>query len=178
MSKKLGVLDAMRIAFTEGTPYAAFHLGVVYLEGWGVRQSDKRAFDWFQASAEAGCSLAYYHLAWAYSTGRGVARNKKLAKKWFARSAATGDSAAQYWLAGELVENGDGKDKAKGLREMHRLSKTDGTAAVFLCSYYLRKHNLTQAKRFAAQAKILDDEHANLWVAEVARAIAARKGAS
>jgi TPR repeat protein len=48
---------------------AYYNLGILYLEGQGVRQDYKEAFRWFQKGAEAGDSSAQTNLGYMYDQG-------------------------------------------------------------------------------------------------------------
>ena len=62
--------------------YAQSLLGAAYLEGFGVSQDNKKAFEWSQKAAEQGHAEAQLNLAVMYNEGRGVAQDSKKTKEW------------------------------------------------------------------------------------------------
>ena len=80
-------------------PFAQYNLGLMYYYGIGIEQNFKKAFYWFQKSAEQGEPLAQYKLAWMYDKGSGVEKNFEKAFYWFQKSAEQGNVYAQNSLA-------------------------------------------------------------------------------
>ena len=58
-------------------------LGIMYLDGLGVEQSDLEAVRWFRASAVQGDATGQYNLAYMYQEGRGVVQSYVTAHMWF-----------------------------------------------------------------------------------------------
>lgn len=61
-----------------GVADATINLGIHYLNGKGVEQNQKRAFELFQKASNQGDVLATCHLAKCYRLGAGVERNEDL----------------------------------------------------------------------------------------------------
>lgn len=53
----------------QGYVEAWFHLGVMYLNGWGVKANPQQALDYFRLAAEMGHILAQYNLAMMHLRG-------------------------------------------------------------------------------------------------------------
>ncbi len=73
---------------------AQCHLGVMYAEGRGVEQNDKKAAEYFRQAAKKGSARAQYHLGIMYAKGQGVEQNVKKALKYLDRAAFKGCTPA------------------------------------------------------------------------------------
>jgi membrane protease YdiL (CAAX protease family) len=93
------VRDTYMPAALEGDPRAEYVVGTSYLQGEGVRQSDKDAFAWFYSAAEQDDPEAEYRLGRLYRDGRGVAQNEREAFNWYYRSAENGNGYAAWGVA-------------------------------------------------------------------------------
>lgn len=161
-------------AWKSGMSFAAFHLGIAYSNGWGVSQNPKRAFRWFKLAANAKIQPAYYHLAMCYYSGEGTKRNLSLAYKWFEAAAASRDWDAEYMLAQNMIDGaGTEKNLVRGMKQMKRLAKLHGEAAVYLCDHFLRRRRFSIAEKYAKLATTLGDPDAPLWADLVNQSIAA-----
>jgi TPR repeat protein len=76
----------------EGDPIAQFNLGLLYLDGHGVPQSDAEAVNWFRRAAEQDYAQAQHNLGAMYGKGQGVKRDFIQAYKWLNICAAKGNS--------------------------------------------------------------------------------------
>lgn len=83
-------IDTLRSYADVGNAIAQYNLGVRYAFGKGIRQDHKKAFEWYQKSANQQNSKAQYNLGVAYSMGEGVRQNKATAKEWFGKSCDNG----------------------------------------------------------------------------------------
>ena len=54
----------------QGSAEAWFHMGVMYLNGWGVKPSQRQALDCFTIAAQVGHVLGMYNLAIMHLNGR------------------------------------------------------------------------------------------------------------
>ncbi len=61
---------------------AQYLLGLLYLEGLGVRKSSERGIDWLKQAAENGSYRAAAELGQIYATGKDVEMNADEAAKW------------------------------------------------------------------------------------------------
>lgn len=57
-------------AMLQGNAEAWFHMGVMYLNGWGVQPSQRQALDCFSIAAQVGHVLGMYNLAVMHLNGR------------------------------------------------------------------------------------------------------------
>jgi len=55
-----------------GDPDAQYALGLLYLEGQGVKKDEKTAAEWFQKATDQGHKEAQKKLSWCYLYGKGV----------------------------------------------------------------------------------------------------------
>jgi len=76
----------------EGSAVAQFNLGLLYLDGRGVPQSDAEAANWFRRAAEQDYPQAQHNLGAMYGKGQGVKRDLVQAYKWLNICAAKGNS--------------------------------------------------------------------------------------
>ncbi len=99
-------------AAKNGEAGAAYGMGILYSEGWGVKKSDTKAFDWFKVAALQGYPAAQYSIGNAYFKGLGIESNIPEAEMWWDMAAHSGHSQAQFNL-GMLLFNSDGPSEAK-----------------------------------------------------------------
>lgn len=84
---------------SNSTAYAdssAKSMGVRYLLGRGVEQSNEKAFYYFNKAAEEGDPFAQNELAYMYAAGKGTSRNYAKALSWYEKAALQGLASAQY----------------------------------------------------------------------------------
>ena len=74
-------------------------------EGWGVKQSDRQAAKWFRKAAGQGHVNAQHNLGVMYEQGLGVEQDYCQAAEWFRKAAGQGDAGAQHNL-GLMYEQG------------------------------------------------------------------------
>ncbi|MEO8302049.1 MAG: tetratricopeptide repeat protein, partial [Rhizomicrobium sp.] len=91
----------------KGNAVAQNNLGILYLDGKGVKQDTSEAVRYLSLSAASGSSLGQNNLGGLYREGKGVARDYGKAAQWFTAAAAQGNSAAMYNL-GLMYEMGQG----------------------------------------------------------------------
>lgn len=83
----------------EGLAQSQNTLGVLYLKGLGVEQSDTEAAKWFQVAATAaGYKRAENNLAMLYADGKGVPQDYVLAYYWLRLAEKTGLKISQSLL--------------------------------------------------------------------------------
>jgi len=82
-----------------GNARAQTELGLAYLDGRGVTQSDANAGRWFEAAAMSGEPIAQYWLATMFEHGRGERADPAAALRWYEASALQGNLKATYKLA-------------------------------------------------------------------------------
>ena len=91
----------------QGVAEAQHNMGVMYHNGYGVRQDYAEAVKWFRRAAAQGYASAQYNLGVMYKNGRGVRQDDTEAVKWFRQAAAQGLAPAPYNL-GWMYANGRG----------------------------------------------------------------------
>ena len=98
--KAEGIEWIRKAAEQKGCSPAPYSLGMYYVEGNGVEQSDTEAFEWFRKGAEAcGRSDAQYQLALCYIEGRGTEQNKEAGIEILRKLAENGFEDAKAKLA-------------------------------------------------------------------------------
>ena len=65
---------------------AKYNLGVMYENGYGVKQDYLKAKEWYEKAATKGNALAYNNLGFLYGNGQGVKQDKRFAKQWFGKA--------------------------------------------------------------------------------------------
>lgn len=83
------------------------NLGVRYLLGRGVQQSDTKAFSYFIIAADDDDAFAQNEVAYMYAAGKGTSQNYAKAFEYYQKAANHGLASAQYNL-GLLYMNGLG----------------------------------------------------------------------
>jgi uncharacterized protein len=66
-----------------GQTSAQFIMGMLYMDGQGVRANPAKGAEMFRRSAEQGHRIGQFFLGMAYIAGRGVPQNFVLAHMWF-----------------------------------------------------------------------------------------------
>ncbi|SVE46259.1 uncharacterized protein METZ01_LOCUS499113 [marine metagenome] len=139
---------------------AQYNLGVMYNNGFGVSQDNKRAAGWYTLAAEQGHAEAQFNLGQMYRQGFGVSQDYKRAAGWFSLAAEQGDANAQFGL-GLMYANGkegvikdyvyahmwlnivasNGSERAGELRDLvaKRMSPAEISAAQDLARECIRK---------------------------------------
>ncbi len=104
----------LKQAAEQGHKKAQYRVGRCYDKGYGVKEDDKQAFQWYLKAAEQGHAKAQYEVGDAYEDGEGTKRDLKLAFQYFTLSAMQGNAEAQIKLSECYLEGkGTKADKAK-----------------------------------------------------------------
>jgi TPR repeat protein len=61
-----------------------------YEKGQGCDQNQTKAVEWYEKSANLGCSHAMHNLGNCYKNGRGVTKDVNQAREWYTKAAAQG----------------------------------------------------------------------------------------
>lgn len=77
----------------QGHAEAQFNLGLMYEQGYGVRQDYQKAVEWYTKAAHQGVAQAQYNLGFKYYYGHGVRQNKSTAKRYFGQACDNGDQS-------------------------------------------------------------------------------------
>jgi uncharacterized protein len=83
------------------------NLGIMYMEGLGVKKDDKEAFELFLEAAQQQHSRAQLRLADMLLEGRGCQRSPSQALEWYLAAAEGGSTVALCAVAG-MFESGVG----------------------------------------------------------------------
>ncbi len=123
-----------------GDARARCALGLLYLRGQGVEQSDAEAARWIRLAADQGLASAQYELARMYEQGRGVPGDEPWeALRWLFAAARQGHALAQLelgrvYLAGKGAEP-DPAEAAKWLEQAAAQGQAE--AQTLLAGLYL-----------------------------------------
>lgn len=74
-----------------GDAEAQYDLGLLYMEGKGVKKDEKAAAGWIQKAADQGHNEATRKLAWCYLYGRGVKQSLTKSVKLSQQASGKGD---------------------------------------------------------------------------------------
>ncbi len=91
----------------KGNPDAQYDIGEMYEKGSGVQTDVKKAFSWYEKSANQGHVKAQFKVAYMYYKGVGVETNISKAHQIMEKPANEGNVRAQFYL-GQMYEKGDG----------------------------------------------------------------------
>ena len=105
------------------------NIGLMYMEGVGVRKDYAAAMGWFRKATDAGSSAGPANVGKLYQFGWGVPLDYGEALRWY-RRAAEGGNVGILMTIGEFLEKGLGgpKDMAAA-REVYRQAAAKGVAA-------------------------------------------------
>ena len=65
---------------------AQYNLGLMYDNGYGVKQDYKKAIEWYEKAVNQGVVDAQHNLGLMYYNGQGVRQDKKRAKEYFGKA--------------------------------------------------------------------------------------------
>lgn len=81
-----------------GDAEAAYGIGMLYGNGFGVDMDDALALKYYGIAAEKGHKEAQFNLAVMHQNGWGMSPNEKLANEWYLKAADQGQTQAQMAL--------------------------------------------------------------------------------
>jgi len=81
-----------------GDAKAAYGMGLLYGNGFGVDMNDELALKYYTIAAEQGDADAAFNLAVMHQNGWGVPANDEIANKWYLVAAEKGNTEAQMSL--------------------------------------------------------------------------------
>lgn len=141
----------------KGDANAQFNLGLLYRNGFGVKQNDREALIWFSQAAQQGLLDAQYNTGLMYMEGRGVATSKIDAFQWWKLAASKGHAGAQHNLAVLYAYGmGTGVDTTKAL-ELWRQSAAQGHKGARKALHHAYTEGLFGLKADLEQAKQWQD---------------------
>ncbi len=105
-----GYIDTLQKKAEFGDTISQFNLGVLYHNGQGVPQDNKKAAEWLRKAADKGDADAELNLFVLYANGQGVPQSNEDAAKWCQLAAEAGNVNAQLILS-TLYKKGQGVPK-------------------------------------------------------------------
>ena len=84
-----------RMAADQGSGFAQYNIGFLYMNGWGVTQNYAEAMRWFRMAADQGITAAESNIGWMVARGEGVTKDCSIARQWLEKAAAAGDASAK-----------------------------------------------------------------------------------
>ena len=104
-------LEQWRVDAEAGSAYAAYRLGVEYLDAQHVERDLEMSARYHQLASELGHPASMFELATMYEDGRGVPPNLETAAEWYVEAARRGFPPAQH-NAATLYEEGVGVEQS------------------------------------------------------------------
>ncbi len=92
-------LKAFGLSAREGNSDAQYQLGIIYMDGLGVRSNAEEAAYWFRKAAQNGHMASQFEIGHCFATGSGVQQDSRIAAEWYWRAAEQGDPDAAFYLA-------------------------------------------------------------------------------
>lgn len=147
------VLKNARPLADNGNANAQYNMGVLYDEGYGVKQDYAKARSWYEKAAAQNYAKAEHNLGIMYQEGHGVSQSSAKAAEWFRRAAEHGEPAAQNNLA-VLYVRGQGveQDLGEAAKWAAKAAEAGNSSA---------KNNLPQIMRNLPQSRI-DGDNVNI----------------
>ncbi|HTD06148.1 tetratricopeptide repeat protein [Undibacterium sp.] len=91
-------LKLFKKAAKKGNSDAQFNLGLMYVNGEGVKRDYDQALRWYEQSAVQGNARAQLNYGRMFAKGLGVSQDYDQARAWYRKSAAQGYPDAEYTL--------------------------------------------------------------------------------
>lgn len=88
----------LRVDAEQGNAVAQTNLGLMYNDGLGVPQDNKKAVWWYRLAADQGYPRAQYYLGTMFEEGHGVPQDYQEAAKSYRQAAVQGYVKAQFKL--------------------------------------------------------------------------------
>lgn len=137
--------ECFQEALDEDDLTAANPMGVLYENGWGVEQNEKKAYELYNLAYKDGDPEAPYLLGRLYYLGRGIEENETKAFSLFKKSIENDDKRANLYL-GELYRRGIPdcieKDLDLALEYLSKVESTqESTAEHIKGLIYLEQNN-------------------------------------
>lgn len=154
------IVACLKRAAHNGSTSAAFILGRLYDEGWGVSVSARTAFRWYKKAADAGLSDAFYFVGSSYHLGHGVRPDGRHAFAWFRRARQSRDLTAAYMEGLCLLEGKGVRRDIRLGRQLLRQTAGQGSmhAMDYLAAFYIKQGRLKVAKAWAEKAVAAGDD--------------------
>ena len=83
-------LDELKTECLASKPEPCNNLGLLYVEGRGVEQDDKKASEYLKIACDFGDAVGCYHLGFLYKEGAGVEKDLSISKSYFKKACDEG----------------------------------------------------------------------------------------
>lgn len=141
----------------QGDPVAQTDLGLMYVHGSQVKQSDTDAVKWFTLAAKQGYARGEMCLGMMYATGHGVKKDDAIAHKWFLAAAEQGMAMAQADAGQDYAEGwGTPKDTVQAYMWLSLAAARNATkvrTGLKALEHSMSPAQIAKAKRLAATWK-------------------------
>jgi len=116
----------------EGYAPAQYQMGLMHLNGWGMKKDPLKAFEFFTLAADQNYPDAQFDLATMYSEGMPIVKDTKKAFELMSKAARKGLASAQFNL-GVMYAQGVGtyKDNKKAFRSYEKAANQNYALAQF-----------------------------------------------
>jgi TPR repeat protein len=150
-----------------GDADAAYGMGLLYGNGFGVDMNDELALKYYGIAAEKGHADAAFNLAVMYQNGWGVPQDDEIANQWYLIAADKGNTEAQMALgryyAMDFLDTYDPVQAYKWFSLAEKLGDYDaGEKRAFVAS----RMTAEQVAEADAQVASWADEHESLLALE------------
>jgi TPR repeat protein len=138
-----------------------FNLGMMYLNGKGVKQDYTEAIRWFTKATEQGYAPATLYIGEIYFSEKSGMRDYVEATKWLTKAAEQGYALAQYKL-GLMYRDGKGveRDYTEAKKWFTKAAEQEYANAQYnLCIMYVDERDYTEAIKWLTKAA----EHNNAY---------------
>jgi uncharacterized protein len=146
-----GAVDNYRTAAEAGSTAAMVGLGMLYINGSGVKESKDEGRKWFEKAANAGDVVAMGNLGSIYGGGVGVRVDFAKARGWFTKAANANYNEAMFQL-GLMTQDGDGgkKDLAGAKAWFEKAATLGHSGAIYMLGSYAEEGRAGPRDRKAA----------------------------
>lgn len=109
-----------------GNTEAQYQIGIMFLEGQGMKANPEDAAYWFRKAAQNGHAPSQFEIGCCFLNGTGVQSDLRIAAEWFWRAAEQGDPDAALYVA-RMYRDGKGmsQDTAKA-RKYYKIAAEAG----------------------------------------------------
>lgn len=121
-------LKAFGNSAKNGNPEAQYQIGIMFLEGEGMKANPEDAAYWFRKAAQNGHAPSQFAIGECFMNGIGVQQDSRMAAEWFWRAAEQGHPKASLYLA-RMYRDGIGMKKdIEKARKYYRRAAAAGIA--------------------------------------------------
>lgn len=112
----------------EGSSQAQYTIGMMYLEGKGMKTNPEDAAYWFRKAAQNGHAPSQLQIGNCFAEGIGVQPDQRIAAEWYWRAAEGGNPVAALYVA-RAYRDGKGMQQDMGrARKYFRMAADAGIA--------------------------------------------------